>query len=122
MNFIAIRGATTVDENTSVDILSATKELILEIEKLNSINRENVVSIIFSSTKDIDKVYPARAARSIGYINTGLMCFNEMYVENSLEKCIRVMMFYNSKLKQKDVKHVYLKGAKILRPDLLENK
>ena len=43
MNFIAIRGATTVDENTSVDILSATKELILEIEKLNSINRENVV-------------------------------------------------------------------------------
>lgn len=119
MGFIAIRGATTVSENTSISILSATKELLLEIERLNNINRENVVSIIFSSTKDLDKVYPARAARELGYTNAGLMCFNEMEVENSLNKCIRVMFFYKSKKTQKNAKHIYLKGAKVLRPDLL---
>lgn len=122
MSFIAIRGATTVCENTSSDILNATTKLILEIEKLNSINKEDVISIIFSCTKDLDKVYPAKAARELGYINAGLMCFNEMKVEDSLEKCIRVMMFYNSQTNQKHVKHVFLEGAKVLRPDLLDNK
>ena len=121
MNFVAIRGATTVEENIFNDILGATKELILEIEKLNLINRENVVSIIFSCTKDIDQVYPAKAARELGYTNAGLMCFNEMNVENSLDKCIRVMVFCNSNIRQKNIKHIYLKGAKILRPDLLGN-
>lgn len=120
MNFIAIRGATTVDKNVSKDILTATEELLLEMEKRNFINRENVGSIIFSVTKDLDKVHPAKAARNIGYVNAGLMCFNEMYVKGSLQKCIRVMILYNSNSNQKDVKHVYLRGAKILRPDLLE--
>lgn len=122
MNFIVIRGATSVSENTSIDILNSTKELILAVEESNNINRENVASIIFSCTKDLDKAYPAKAARELGYINAGLMCFNEMKVEGSLEKCIRLMIFYNSEINQKHVKHVYLKGAKILRPDLLENK
>lgn len=122
MNFITIRGAITVDKNISINILNATKELILKIEKLNSINKENVISMIFSCTRDLYKVYPAKAARELGYTNVGLMCFNEMYVENSLRKCIRIMIFCNSKINQKDVKHVYLRGAKILRPDLLNNK
>lgn len=122
MSFIVIRGATTVDANNSRKILNATKELILEMEKVNNIHRENVISIIFSCTDDLDKVYPAKAARDLGYTNAGLMCFNEMNVVNSLKKCIRIMMFINSHKNQEDVKHVYLKGAKILRPDLLENK
>ena len=94
----------------------------MKIEECNYINRANVASIIFSTTKDLDKVYPAKAARELGYINAGLMCFNEMDVEASLQKCIRIMILYNSEKTQEDVKHVYLKGAKILRPDLLENK
>lgn len=118
MSFIAIRGATTVLENTSNDMLNATKELILEIEKLNKINKDMVASIIFSSTNDLNKVYPAKAARELGYTNAGLMCFDEMDVENSLRKCIRVMVFYNSKINQKEVKHVYLRNASSLRPDL----
>lgn len=119
MSFITIRGATTVCENSVSSILNSTKELILEIEKTNNIDRSKVISILFSCTPDLDTVYPARAARNLGYVNASLMCFNEMYVKDSLSKCIRVMISYKSELEQIDAKHVYIKGAEILRPDLL---
>ena len=118
MKVVSIRGATTVEENTEESIISNTTELLYQLENANNIDRENVIGIIFSATKDLDKVYPARAAREIGYVHSGLMCFNEMVVEESLDKCIRIMILYNSNKNQKDINHVYLKGAKILRPDL----
>lgn len=121
MNIVTIRGAITVSENTVSSILDGTRELLIQIEKENKINRDNVISIIFSCTNDLNKVYPAKAARDLGYINAGLMCFNEMYVEGSLDKCIRLMVLYNSIISQKDVKHVYLREAKNLRPDLSSN-
>lgn len=119
MSIVAIRGAITVDKNTKNDIAKNTKELLIKIEEANKINREKVVSIIFSTTKDLDADYPAKAARQLGYTHSGLMCFNEMEVLNSLCKCIRVMILYNGDICQSDVKHIYLKGAKKLRPDLL---
>lgn len=118
MNIVTIRGAITVPENSVSSILDSTKDLIIEIEKENNIDRDKVISIIFSCTNDLDKVYPAKAARDLGYINAGLMCFNEMNVKGSLDKCIRLMVLYNSIVNQKDVKHVYLRDAKVLRPDL----
>lgn len=121
MNIVTIRGAITVSENTVSSILDGTRELLIQIEKENKINRDNVISIIFSCTNDLNKVYPAKAARDLGYTNAGLMCFNEMYVEGSLDKCIRLMVLYNSIISQKDVKHVYLREAKNLRPDLSSN-
>lgn len=119
MKMIAIRGAITVNENSENAILKATKNLLETMENQNNLNKENVVSIIFSVTDDLTKVAPAKAARKLGYTKAGLMCFNEMYVENSLKKCIRVMILYNTDKSQLDIKHVYLEGAKILRPDLL---
>ncbi|CAK7016783.1 chorismate mutase [Tissierella carlieri] len=121
MNIVTIRGAITVPENSVSSILEGTRELLIEIEKENNIDRDKVISIIFSCTNDLDKVYPAKAARELGYINAGLMCFNEMYVKGSLDKCIRLMVLYNSIINQKEVKHIYLRDAKILRPDLSNN-
>lgn len=121
MNIVSIRGAITVPENSVSSILDGTRELLIQIEKENNIDRDKVVSIIFSCTNDLDKIYPAKAARDLGYTNAGLMCFNEMYVKGSLCKCIRLMVLYNSIVNQKDVKHVYLRDAKILRPDLSNN-
>lgn len=118
MGIISIRGAITVLENSVSSILDATKELLIEIERMNNINKDKVISIIFTCTSDLDKVYPAKAARELGYIDVGLMCFNEMYVEGSLDMCIRLMVFCDLNIEQKDVKHVYLRDAKILRPDL----
>lgn len=119
MSIVAIRGAITVDKNTRNDIFENTKELIVKIEEANKIKREKVISIIFSTTKDLDADYPAKAARQLGYTNSGLMCFNEMEVSNSLSKCIRVMILYSGDICQSNVKHIYLKRAKKLRPDLL---
>lgn len=118
MGTVAIRGAITVDNNSVESILEATSELLIEIEKKNHLVRDRVISIIFSCTSDLDKAYPAKAARQLGYLNAALMCFNEMYVEGSIDKCIRVMILYNSDMEQKDVKHIYLRDAKVLRPDL----
>ncbi|NLY85882.1 MAG: chorismate mutase [Tissierellia bacterium] len=118
MGTVAIRGAITVDNNSVESILEATSELLIEIEKKNHLVRDRVISIIFSCTSDLDKAYPAKAARQLGYLNAALMCFNEMYVEGSIDKCIRVMILYNSDMEQKDVKHIYLRDAKALRPDL----
>lgn len=116
---VSIRGAITVDENSRNSILNSTKELIRTIEKYNHLTHEDVVSIIFSCTDDLDKIAPARAARELGYVNASLMNFNEMKVENGLEKCIRVMLLCNLDCHQNEIKHVYLRKAKILRPDLI---
>lgn len=115
---ISIRGAITVSENTEQSILDASKEMLLEIEKKNDIIKENVVSMIFTSTDDLDMVAPSKAARELGYLNTGLLNFNELHVEDSLTMCIRVLIFYNSEDQQSDANHVYLKDAIKLRPDL----
>ena len=118
MGIISIRGAITVSENSVYDILDGTRELLIEIEKVNKIDKDRVISIIFTCTSDLDKAYPAKAARELGYTNVGLMCFNEMHVEGSLNRCIRLMVFCDLNIGQKDVKHIYLRDAKILRPDL----
>ncbi len=118
MNLVSIRGAITVEDNTSDSILSNTKLLLKEMERKNKIDRSQVVNIIFTATKDLDTVYPARAARELGYLQAALLCFQEMYVVGSLKKCIRVNILIQSKLEQDSVQHVYLKGAKVLRPDL----
>lgn len=84
----------------------------------NNISVDDCVSLIFTSTKDITKAYPAKFAREIGFDNCSLMCVQEMYVENSLEMCIRVMLTINTEKDNFNAKHVYLKEAQKLRPDL----
>lgn len=118
VQIVSIRGATTVEENTVDSILDDTKELIQKIIEKNNIDMDRVISILFTVTTDLNKVAPAKAARELGFVNVGLMCVNEMVVEGSLDKCVRLMILYNSNINQRDVKHIYLKGAKVLRPDL----
>lgn len=119
---IAIRGATTVAHNEKASILEATEELLLSIIKENKIGLEEISSILFTATKDLTKVYPAVAAREIGITNAALMCVQEMYVEGSLEMCVRVMV--EIQRKSEDIglhtKHIYLHGAAKLRPDLTQ--
>ncbi|WP_434629909.1 (d)CMP kinase [Thermoanaerobacterium thermosaccharolyticum] len=116
----AIRGAITT-ENTKEDIFKDTIKLIDEIFRCNEIKPNDVVSIFFSATKDINSAYPAEALRHHGITDIPMMCFQEMDVSGSLEKCIRVIVFINCN-DDKKVKHLYLKNAKLLRPDLLNIK
>ncbi len=122
MSIVSIRGAITVSENSISAILDSTKELLIRVEESNKINKDKVISIIFSCTSDLDKAYPAKAARELGYVHAGLMCFNEMVVEGSINMCIRVMVYYESNVEQKDVEHIYLRDAVVLRPDLTQGR
>jgi chorismate mutase len=116
----AIRGAITVEKNTAEDIIESTKILLEKIIEKNNMPIDNIISIIFSVTRDLDSAFPAVAARKLGWTDVALMCTNEIHVPGSLEKCIRVLMHVNTEKSNQDIKHVYLKGAKILRPDLVK--
>ena len=114
-----IRGAITVKNNTKQDILAATEELLEEMIAENDLVEEKMASIFFSLTSDLDAVFPAVAARNIGYEQVALFCSQELDIKDGLEKCIRVLIHYNTDIKQKDIKHIYLRQAKNLRPDLV---
>ncbi|MCL1988811.1 MAG: (d)CMP kinase [Firmicutes bacterium] len=116
---ICIRGATTVTENTAEAILAATSETLQEMIKKNDFHVREIISITFSATKDLDAVYPARAARELGITEAGLFCVQEMDVPGSLPMCIRIMMHVDAFTKtQNNVVHVYSHDAAALRPDL----
>jgi chorismate mutase len=115
MSIRGIRGATTVTNNTQEEILSATKELLAEIVARNDIKIEDISSIIFTVTKDLNAEFPALAARQLGWEDTPLLCAVEIEVPNSLKKCIRVLLQVNTDKSQRDMKHVYLREAVNLR-------
>ena len=110
----AIRGAITVKENTEAEILAQTEKLMKEIMTRNWLTEEKIVAVFFSATKDLTAAYPARAARNLGLTQTALACYTEMEVEGSLRHCIRVLIL--TEMRHKPY-HVYLEGAKDLRPD-----
>jgi chorismate mutase len=116
----AIRGATTVKNNTKEEILDATSELVQEIMERNGITRENIISIIFSVTSDLDAAFPATAARQMGFDRIAMLSTYEMDVPDSLRKCIRVLMHIQTDKKNDELAYVYLKEAKKLRPDIIQ--
>ncbi|HHY81254.1 MAG TPA: (d)CMP kinase [Clostridiales bacterium] len=117
MKFYALRGAITVEQNEKDEILSKTRLLLNQLIERNDLENKDIVSIIFTATKDIDAVYPAAAAREMGMTNIPLMCCQEMYVEGSLPLCIRILMHIQLE-KERTLQHVYLGKAVTLRPDL----
>lgn len=115
----AIRGATTADKNTRDSIFSASKELIQEMITQNKITQDDMIDIIFTVTPDLTAVFPAAAVREMGITNIPLLDMAAPEIDSALKMCIRVMMHINSELTNNDIKHIYLKGAKVLRPDLV---
>lgn len=111
-----IRGATTVEQNTREEILSATTELLQLLIRQNDLHTEDIASAIFSLTEDLDAEFPAVAARMLGWIDVPLMCTREIPVPGSLGKCIRVMLHVNTTRSLAEIRHVYLRGAVNLRP------
>ncbi|MCL0106099.1 chorismate mutase [Peptococcaceae bacterium] len=113
-----IRGAITVEHNTSEEILQVTKELLIEIVNKNDLKIEDICSVFLTLTDDLNAEFPALAARQLGWEHVPLLCAKELSVSHGLPKCIRVMLHVNTDLTQKDIKHVYLRKAASLRPDL----
>lgn len=114
----AVRGATTIPEDNANAILNATEELLLTLMRINQIQPQDIVSIIFTVTADIISEFPAVAARKIGLTDTPLLCMQEIPKPGSLPLCIRILMHFYTERSKKEIKAVYLNGAVKLRPDL----
>ncbi len=116
-----IRGAITLSDNTELDIRTHTHLVLKEILNQNDLVADDIESLVFTATKDITKAYPAKYARELGFHKATLMCLQEMFVEDSLPMCLRVLVFIKPGRLTTDAVHVYLKGAAKLRPDLSSN-
>ena len=112
-----IRGATTSAANTAEDILEATEELVKILIHLNTLDSDDIASAIFTTTPDLTAWFPALAAREFGWTEVPMICTHEMAVPGSLQKAVRVLVHVNTTRGASDMRHVYLKGAKQLRPE-----
>lgn len=117
-----IRGATTVSGNTREEIFSAVRELLTKLLADNGIVTDDIGAAIFSATGDIDAAFPAAAAREIGWESVPLFGAQEQAVDGSLARCVRVLLLVNTDKPQTAVRHVYLRGAAVLRRDLVGQK
>ena len=114
-----IRGAITVNADNPELIVQATCELLEAILQENDdLYLDDIASVIFTTTEDIASVYPAQAARQMGWNQVPMMCAREIPVPGSLPLCIRVLIHWNTDKEQQEIIHVYLRNAAKLRPDL----
>ncbi len=117
-----IRGAITVISDTEENVLSATGELLEGLLDANpKLKTEDIASIFFTVTEDIVSAHPALVARQMGWKLVPMICGREIPVPESLPLCIRILIQWNTDLNQEKIKHIYLRGAKDLRPDLVDN-
>jgi chorismate mutase len=114
-----IRGAITVDCNETETIHQATRELLLTIMRENQVTPAQIASCFITVTPDLDATFPAQAIRQMeGWDVIPLMCALEVPVPGSLPKCIRLLLHVNTDKTQEEIRHIYLREAEGLRPDL----
>ena len=114
----AIRGATSVDIDNAEHVGDATRELLHEIIARNSLEIDEIVSVVFTATNDLKSVFPALAAREMGWVSVPLLCASEIPVEGAMPRCLRVLVQVELRAPRKLDTHVYLRNAVSLRPDL----
>jgi len=112
-----VRGATTIEEDTEQAIFAAVGELLEKMIGNNGIKEEDVASVIFTTTSDLKSTYPARVARELGWTRTALLDCQEMSVPGELAMCVRALLHWNTAKSIDEIEHIYLRGAKTLRPD-----
>ncbi|MDQ3916697.1 MAG: chorismate mutase [Actinomycetota bacterium] len=114
----ALRGAITVSANDRDAIVAATEELLQEMISRNGIDADDLVSMIFTATPDLDAEFPARAARRLGLAHVPLLCSVELDVAGAMPSCVRVLVHLYTDRAATDLHHVYLRDARELRTDL----
>jgi chorismate mutase len=117
-----IRGATTANVDSAVEIVEATRELLSALIAANQIRPDDVAGAWFTTTVDLRTEFPAVAARQLGWVDVPLICGHEMDVHaanpRSIPRCIRIMILLNTEKQQSDIKHVYLRGALAIKEEL----
>ena len=115
----ALRGATTVASNDAAAIKAATAELLEAMIERNEVAHDDLISVVFTATKDLNAEFPALAARGMGIPDVPLLCAQEIEVPGAVERCIRVLMHLYTERDYASLRHVYLGEARHLRTDLL---
>ena len=113
-----LRGATTVDADTVVQVTERSQELMRELLAKNGLVEDDIVSALFTTTADVTSIFPATAIREIGFGAVPLLCAAEIPVPGSMPRCIRVLLHVYTALARDEMHHVYLHGAQGLRDDL----
>ena len=117
-----IRGATTAACNEAWEILEATEELLRELIRRNDVDVEEIAFGYFTTTPDLNAEFPAAAARRLGWLDVPLLCGHDMAVRQpnprAVERCIRVLLLYNTDRRQREMRHAYLRGASAIKQDL----
>lgn len=114
-----IRGATCLQRDDAVEMAEAVVELLGEMLGRNGVDKADVVSVILTCTPDLTSAFPAAGARSFGLIDTPLMCAQEMDVDGALPRVVRILAHVESGTPRSEINHVYLRGAEVLRQDLI---
>ncbi|MGH9083727.1 MAG: chorismate mutase [Acidimicrobiales bacterium] len=114
----ALRGATTVEEDSAEQVTARVQELLREVMSRNGLVEDDVVSVLFTATGDVVSMFPATAARGIGFGAVPLMCALEIPVPGATPRCIRVLAHVHTNRTRDQLRHVYLHGAQGLRDDL----
>ena len=118
MQVRAIRGAISVPENSKEAISSAVVELLKKILEVNELSEDDLISVLFTVTGDLNQEFPATAARSLGLANTPLICAREIDVPGSMSGIIRILIHAYSRRSKFEIEHIYLRDAAKLRKDL----
>jgi chorismate mutase len=121
MQIRGVRGAVNVSVDEPEEVIRATKDLLGAILDANpSLFPEDLASVLFTTTPDLSSAYPAKAARAMGWTLVPLLCLQEMSVVDSMPRVIRVLLHWNTEVRQGSVTHIYLGETTELRPDLSE--
>ncbi|MBP2650702.1 MAG: chorismate mutase [Firmicutes bacterium] len=113
-----IRGAITVDVNEQKEITERVIELLTAVQEANKFALEDIAAVIFSSTPDLNAAFPAAAARAIGWAEVPLFGTQEIEHPQGLALCVRVLILWNTDRSAKEIRHIYLRGARTLRVDI----
>ena len=120
MTVRAIRGAVQLERDEREHLLASVDELIREILGQNSLSTDDLISMLFTATPDLHSEFPALAARQLGIGDVPLLCAQELDIDGSMPRVIRVLVHAETDLAKTDVRHVYLRGAAALRRDLAQ--
>jgi chorismate mutase len=116
----ALRGATTLDEDTPEQMRTRVKELLAALFERNHLEADHVISVFLTATPDIRSAFPASAARAFGLEDVPLLGAQELGVDGAMARCVRVLLHIETDRPRAELKHVFLEGAVHLRPDLAE--
>jgi chorismate mutase len=114
----ALRGATTVDADTPEQVNERVGALVNEMLARNDVDKDALISIVFTATDDVTCMFPAAAARAVGLGDVPLLCARELAIVGGTPRCIRVLMHLTTERPRSELRHVYLAGAEGLRDDL----